>query len=96
VENETDQYNYQYRIEFENMYFEAISEAEQMINSNRAELHDKEVPPRNSYLGENNNSSKIKLAALKISVFNGNYADWTPFYDMFVALIHNNNSLTPV
>lgn len=90
----------QYRVDFEDLYFELISESEQMINP----IKHIETPEqndsftRNSDREENMSSmpSIVKLAALKIPIFNGNYADWVPFHDMFVALIHTNSSLTPI
>lgn len=39
---------------------------------------------------------KIQLPQMKIPTFNGNYTEWTPFIDMFNAVVHNNDSLSPV
>lgn len=92
-----------YRADFENMYFETITEAEQMMNATDSRLEiDANAPGesslRNSFRGESIDSaaSVIKLAALNIPVFSGDYADWTSYHDMFMALIHTNNSLTPI
>jgi len=66
------------------------------VEINKNELG--KASPRNSSREESiaSATSVIKLAALSIPVFNGDYKDWTSFYDMFVALIHTNNSLTPI
>ncbi|KAE9521829.1 hypothetical protein AGLY_017764 [Aphis glycines] len=38
----------------------------------------------------------VKLAAINIPLFSGDYKDWSTFYAMFVALVHTNGSLSPV
>lgn len=98
--NGTD--NSGYREEFENAYFEAMVKAEQMMNTIRLSSgintnEQREASPRTSSRVESigSASSSIKLAALNIPVFNGDYADWTSFHDICVALIHTNINLTP-
>lgn len=44
VENETDRYNNRYGSELENMSFELVSDVEQTIDSDGAELRDKKCP----------------------------------------------------
>jgi len=92
-----------YREEFENAYFEVMAKAEQMINSARSSCGTNinehgEASPQMSSCAESigSASSSIKLAALNIPVFSGDYADWTSFHDIFVALIHTNINLTPI
>ncbi|KAF0729511.1 Integrase catalytic domain-containing protein, partial [Aphis craccivora] len=92
-----------YREDFENAYFEAMAKAEQMMNVIRSSSgintnEQGETSPRTSSRVESigSASSSIKLAALNIPVFNGDYADWTSFHDIFVALIHTNINLTPI
>lgn len=98
-EEETDNY----RIEVENLYFESMAEAEQRINSEKAKVEEIQdnrgnIDSRNSYSGESacSASSIIKLAALNIPIFNGDYAEWATFHDMYIALIHTNSSLTGI
>lgn len=38
----------------------------------------------------------IKLAALDIPTFYGLYEKWSSFYNIFIALIHTNISLTAI
>ena len=38
----------------------------------------------------------VKLAAINIPVFSGDYKDWFAFNDMFIALVHMNDQLSPV
>ncbi|XP_060846095.1 uncharacterized protein LOC132925744 [Rhopalosiphum padi] len=97
LENNTSTTDHsQYRIDFENLFFETVAEAEQKISSIRANQN--ETSFRNSNNGEsiNSTSSIIKLAALNIPVFNGSYNDWVSFKDIFTALIHTNSNLTPI
>jgi len=91
-----------YREEFENAYFEAMAKAEQIMNAIRlsSEINTNEqgeASPQTSRVEcIGSASSSIKLAALNIPVFNGDYADWISFHDIFVALIHTNINLTPI
>lgn len=41
-------------------------------------------------------SSEVKLPRISIPVFSGNYMEWQSFHDLFVALIHRNDSLENV
>lgn len=41
-------------------------------------------------------SQQIKLPAIQIPTFDGNYSEWIPFYDQFVSLIHYNKTLSKV
>lgn len=40
--------------------------------------------------------SPIKLAALEIPKFSGNYTEWSSYYDIYMAIVHNNNSLNDI
>lgn len=40
--------------------------------------------------------AEIRLPPLSISSFDGDYNDWTSFYDLFLCSVHNNNSLKKV
>lgn len=44
----------------------------------------------------NKASPAVKLSALSVPVFTGNYQEWTSFYDIFSALINNNISLSAI
>ncbi|XP_022173999.1 uncharacterized protein LOC111036312 [Myzus persicae] len=96
ISNNTNTDHSQYRIDFENLFFETVAEAEQKLSSTRSNQNDTTV--RSSDRGEsiNSTSSIIKLAALNIPVFNGSYNDWVSFKDIFKALIHTNSNLTSI
>lgn len=40
--------------------------------------------------------SDIKLPRISLPTFTGKYVEWLPFHDLFVSLIHSNNTLTEV
>lgn len=41
-------------------------------------------------------SSIIKLTAMDITKFSGVYAEWSSFFDIFSALVHNNDALSDI
>jgi len=43
-----------------------------------------------------NQASIVKLAALNVPNFSGDYKQWSTFNDMFIALIHSNEALTEI
>lgn len=49
-----------------------------------------------SSTGVNNDSSPVKLPQIHLPKFTGIYEEWTTFQDLFVSLVHNNNSLSKV
>ncbi|KAF0748793.1 Uncharacterized protein FWK35_00024408 [Aphis craccivora] len=97
-----------YRNEFEELYFQAVAECEKIINkSNNITICNSEynadseekidmtrsLSHNDSYMPK---SSVVKLAAINIPLFSGDYKDWSTFNDMFMALVHTNDSLSPV
>ncbi|XP_064292696.1 uncharacterized protein LOC135309931 [Plodia interpunctella] len=43
--------------------------------------------------GNSNTKVKLKLPEIKIPIFTGKYTEWQTFRDLFLGLVHNNNSL---
>lgn len=92
-----------YRSEFEELYFQAVAECEKIINkSNNITVRNNEHyieddgktnTKRLSSCSDSNmtKSSIVKLAAINIPVFSGDYKDWFAFNDMFIALVHMND-----
>lgn len=39
---------------------------------------------------------EVKLPRIELPTFDGNYEEWTAFYDAFISLIHNNSNLSNV
>lgn len=46
-------------------------------------------------IGRNSMAPQVKLAALKVPVFNGGYLEWASFYDTFTALVHTHRTYCP-
>lgn len=44
----------------------------------------------------NTSSGEVKLPRISLQSFNGNYTEWQSFHDLYVALVHNNESLQDV
>jgi len=95
----------QYRCEFEELYFLAVSKYNKLfkqqqdtyeqIDQNNEEMSQLTTTVRN-VSSASNQASVVKLAALNVPTFSGDYKEWSTFHDMFVALIHGNEALTDV
>lgn len=101
-ESDTEEHGNQ-RIEFEETYFKVISDAAKYIDKsigkepsyNVGKLDGATVPTQND--GEIRiNSVPVKLAALNVPIFSGDYHEWSSFYDIFTALINTNSGLTAI
>jgi len=86
-----------YRFEFEDLYFQAIADSEKMLNKAghniNQNISNSELPGSTA---SSHQASIVKLAALNVPQFSGNYKEWSTFNDMFTALIHSNEALTEV
>lgn len=97
-------------MEFEDIYYSAVSEYEKILEERNKAFDDRKrmeepngVNTSHQLSGMQNNAgivtnqaSIVKLVALDVPMFNGEYNEWSTFYDMFVALIHSNEALTDV
>ncbi|KAL4148855.1 hypothetical protein QTP88_003000 [Uroleucon formosanum] len=86
-----------YRFEFEDLYFQAIADSEKMLNKTGHNINQNisnSEPPGST--ASSHQASIVKLAALNVPQFSGNYKEWSTFNDMFTALIHSNEALTEV
>lgn len=107
-ETDSNEENEAYRNEFGRLYFQAVAECEKIINKSNINKgrHNEHYndddgridTTRSSSRSDNNmpKSSIVKLAAINIPVFSGDYKEWSAFSDMFMALVHFNDSLSPV
>lgn len=88
-------------IDFESKFYAVMSKADVLLKP--------PSPPTSPVLGPSqrpyspvssvssvNNTSQLKLPAIKIPSFDGNPAQWINFKDMFSALIHSNDNLSDV
>lgn len=96
-----------YRAEFEELYFKNMAECDKLmkgvtINSSHSGRTDDPSGIGNSSrsVTPSDNSHHapppIKLAALEIPKFSGNYTEWSSYYDIYMAIVHNNNSLSDI
>jgi hypothetical protein len=67
---------------FESEYYDAIARAEEILERGTMQ--------------SSSNATDIKLPTINLPNFNGNYTDWTPFYESFRSLIHENNNLEKI
>lgn len=77
---------------FENTYYDLASKAEDILLAIDTQ-NSTNSTSRDSLLG---NSCSVKLPAINLPKFTGNYEDWLPFYDLFQSLVHNNETLSDV
>jgi len=99
-----------YRIEVEELYFDIIASCETWVEkmklSNEKNVDEDEANQTSSRQsantsyksgsGTSNQASIVKLAALSVPEYSGDYKEWATFHDMYVALIHSNEALTDV
>lgn len=90
----------QHRIEFEEQYYLAVSEYEKMVEQIERQRNDNAREQSKATEKSNGTNSSqasiVKSAALNVPTFGGDYKRWSTFYDMFVALIHDNEALTDI
>lgn len=58
-------------------------------SSNQSNIHSENI-------NVNSKSNLVKLPKISIPSFSGKYTEWTTFRDLFVSMIHNNNTLDNV
>lgn len=78
------------RASFERNYFEARSQLQEIINTQSSSST---VGPNASF-GSSNNTNRVRLAPIPLPTFNGDIENWEAFYDVFRALVHNDEGLT--
>jgi len=95
--------HYPYRIEFENLYFKVVSEAEICIRASKKDNSKVETKNlidwgQNSEEKTQRNSTKsiVRLAPLNIPVFSGKYDEWMSFKDNYMSVIYTNEDLTAI
>ncbi|KAL4104628.1 hypothetical protein QTP88_019922 [Uroleucon formosanum] len=95
-------------IEIEELYFNTIASCETLVEKmkllNETNVDEDELNQRSSRQSTDiscksgsctsNQASIVKLAALSIPEYSGNYKEWATFHHLFVALIHSNEALT--
>lgn len=80
---------------FENTYFHAISNIEQLIED-KANIVSRPASVASVGANTSQNISNIKLPTIKLPEFDGNYSNWLQFYDTFNTLINDNDTISNV
>lgn len=93
--------NENYRIEFEETYFSAVALGESLLDSvgmknvDPTENNSTTKVPTSHALNCSltsccNATAPIQLSAIDVPKFSGAYEEWSEFYDIYTAMIHNN------
>jgi len=105
-ESETTNESEKYRSEFEELYYDNVAKCNKIIRAASPGINSN--PSSNRTSNESNNDeanghaslqpvqSAIKLAAIEIPRFTGVYTEWAAFYDIYMALIHDNKSMSDI
>ncbi|CAI6374547.1 unnamed protein product [Macrosiphum euphorbiae] len=83
-----------YREEFEEMFFKAVGIAKKLTEPVFNEKKKATTDIKDS--GRKISRPPIRLSALNVPTFSGEYNEWATFHDIFASLIHNNEDLPPV
>jgi len=79
------------RERFETNYFDLRSKIQESTNAEN--LHST-TGQDNSFGNTSSTRQRIQLAPIPLPKFNGNIQDWPSFYDIFRAMVHNDESLS--
>lgn len=89
-------------VEFENVYYPAISKVREMLNTNElANATATSTTQPGGQISQLNYAQiqghdSIRLLKLDLPSFSGSYQDWLNFYDSFKSLIHDNTKIADV
>lgn len=83
------------RYETENIFYNVIAEAQELLESNEVVFSNATQSIHNSQ-SCNPIANNIKLPIIKLPTFCGDPSKWLEFHDTFSSLIHENNSISNV
>lgn len=84
----------EYRKIFEDLYFKSVAAAEKIITqTNGTEEREK---GKSETLYKKKATPAVKLAALNVPTFNGNYHEWASYYDIFSVLVDRNPDISDI
>jgi len=81
----------QEREAFEKDYFDARAQMQEIINGQKQAS----TVGHNQSFGSSGGVHRSRLAPIPLPDFKGNIENWESFYDVFQALVHNDDSLSP-
>lgn len=102
-EGETADESEKYRKGFEELYYDNVAKCNKMVRAAAPGVTSNSPSNRTSSFSTNDDinshsnlhpvQSALKLAAIEIPKFTGVYTEWAAFYDIYMALIHENKSM---
>nr|XP_049705656.1 uncharacterized protein LOC126056493 [Helicoverpa armigera] len=94
VEEPSEQYAE--REEFENLYFALLASARQLVGNARRELSADSASEVVSGTSHTHKHTSVRLPKIDLPKFSGSYHDWLEFRDIFISIIHNNESIDKI
>lgn len=98
VDNEADENTVSAHAKLSVETEDLVFELREILESVDVRSHPTITSERDAHLTEiqQGGRAEVRLPPLSISSFDGNYNDWTSFYDLFLCTVHNNASLKNV
>ncbi|CAI6372875.1 unnamed protein product [Macrosiphum euphorbiae] len=84
----------EYREIFEDLYFKSVAAAEKIITQTKGTEEREKSKSETFY--EKKATPAVKLAALNVPTFNGNYHEWASYYDIFSVLVDKNPDISDI
>lgn len=79
------------------LFFEAKIRLRITINklTPQPEIHQPPINQQNNALPARRINTKMKIGAITLPKFSGDYRDWTSFQDLFTSLVRNDETISP-
>ncbi|XP_072398266.1 uncharacterized protein [Diabrotica undecimpunctata] len=84
------------RSSFETLFFHITSAVRDFIDTNLSKPRDQAAQASNSTISSENRSINIRLPAINLPSFEGDYDNWLFFRDTFNSIIHTNTELSNI
>ena len=85
-----------FRNDSEMMFYGSNVKMQRIIDKHDAKSSEKVHPTDAAQQGSLNSHNSLKLPAINLPIFSGQYDRWVSFSDMFKAMIHENDSLPQI
>ena len=85
-----------FRNDFETKFYDLNVKMQRIIYKHDAKGSEQVHPTDASEQGSSNSHNSLKLLAINLPIFSGQYDRWISFSDMFRVMIHENDSLPEI
>lgn len=85
-----------YRSEFESEFYSTLAQANHIMTSDMELDNQSSVSQTAMSIQTPTSNTSVKLPAIQLPQFNGNYESWLGFRDTFMSLIHDNDTISPI